>query len=302
MEPSSKQPVSGLLNLNKPSGVSSRKALDGVARLLPRLKVGHAGTLDPLASGVLVVCIGTATRLVEFIQQMPKTYQATVLLGARSDTLDAAGQVTPVPNAPVPEFDQLRKALEMVASQAEQTPPQFSALKVGGRRAYDLARAGRHAALSARKVTIHRIDLLSYEWPRLELEIDCGSGTYIRSIARDLGEALGCGGIVETLVRTRIGHFTLASAVALADLSAETLKTHLRAPLEALGNLPRVVLSAAELAAVGHGQALVAESADRRTVPAGRVALLGPDAELAAIAQHDPLAQRLLPRLVFTQS
>jgi tRNA pseudouridine55 synthase len=208
----------------------------------------------------------------------------------------------PVPDPVVPELDQVRKALETLAAQVEQTPPQFSALKVGGRRAYKLARAGRHAALSAREVTIHRIDLLSYEWPRLKVEIDCGSGTYIRSIARDLGEALGCGGIVETLVRTRIGHFTLDSAVAPGDLSAENLSAHLRPALEAVSDLPRVVLSATELAAVGHGQALMAESAERRAIPAGRVALLGTDAELAAIALHDPLAQRLRPHLVFTQS
>jgi len=302
MDPMLERPVCGLLNLDKPRGLTSRKALDGVARLLGRTKVGHAGTLDPLASGVLVVCVGTATRLVEFVQRMPKTYRTTLLLGARSDTLDAAGQVVPVPSPPVPDLDQLRKALETVACQVEQTPPQFSALKVGGRRAYDLARAGRHAALAARLVTIHRIDLLSYEWPRLALEIDCGSGTYIRAIARDLGEALGCGGIVESLVRTRIGHFTLETALALDDLSSESLVTHLRPALEAVADLPRVALSPVELAAVAHGQPLMADSAERRLIPAGRVALLGPDAELAAVADHDPTAQRLLPRLVFIQS
>jgi tRNA pseudouridine55 synthase len=302
MDPVPKRPPCGLLNINKPSGLTSRRALDRVARLLPRIKVGHTGTLDPLASGVLVVCVGTATRLVEFVQRMPKTYRTTILLGVLSDTLDADGQIVPVPRAQVADLDQVHKALKTIAGQVEQIPPQFSALKVGGRRAYDLARAGRHAALSAREVAIHRIDLLSYEWPRIALEIDCGSGTYIRAIARDLGEALGCGGIVETLSRTRIGPFALETALALDDLSSESLLAHLRPAFEAVADLPRVLLSADELAAVGHGQPLMAESAERRAIPEGRLALLGPDGELAAVADHDPTAQRFLPRLVFVQS
>src|SRR5438445_11555994 len=133
---------------------------------------------------------------------------------------------------------------------SDQMPPDYSALKVGGRRAYDLARAGRPVELAPRRVRIDRIDVLHYDWPRLELAIDCGSGTYIRSIARDVGEALGCGGLVETLIRTRIGPFTIEQALDLRELSAESLPGHLRPALDAVAELPRLVLDPRQVAAV----------------------------------------------------
>ena len=201
--------LNGVLNLNKPGGLTSRAVVDMVVRPLRRTKVGHAGTLDPLATGVLVVCVGTATRLIEYVQRMPKTYRTTVRLGARSDTLDADGTVVAEESPRVPGEPEIRTALAAQVGTIAQIPPQYSALKVQGQRAYDMARAGHSVDLAPRQVLISRIDVLAYAWPRLDLEIDCGSGTYIRSIARDLGEALGCGGLVEVLTRTRIGPFTL---------------------------------------------------------------------------------------------
>jgi tRNA pseudouridine55 synthase len=291
----------GVLNLNKPSGLTSRQALDRVARFLPRTKVGHAGTLDPLASGVLVLCVGAATRLVEFVQRLPKTYRTTIRLGVTSDTLDAQGHLTPVSDPAIPNVDDVRRAIATQVGQLDQVPPQFSALKVAGERAYDLARAGRRVQLGARRVDVHRIELLDYEWPRVSLEIDCGSGTYIRSIARDLGETLGCGGLVELLERTRIGHFTLDGALSLDDLSAERVEDHLRPALEAVWELPRVQISEEELTAVCRGKAVAAASAERRTLAAGEVALVGPDGLLGAVAEHDTAARGLLPRRVLVQ-
>ena len=206
--------MTGILNLHKPSGITSRQVVDRVAALLPRVKVGHAGTLDPLASGVLIVCVGAATRLVECIQRMTKTYHAVILLGARSDTLDADGRVTAVESPRVPSDQEVRLAVAGHVGMVAQLPPEFSALWVKGQRAYDLARAGQAVALKPRLVRIDRAELLAYRWPRLELEIDCGAGTYIRSVARDLGETLCCGGLIEKLVRTRIGPFELATAAA----------------------------------------------------------------------------------------
>jgi tRNA pseudouridine55 synthase len=288
----------GLLNLDKPAGLTSRAVVDRVAGALPGTKVGHAGTLDPLATGVLVVCIGAATRLIEFVQRMPKTYRTVVRLGARSDTLDADGLVTEVVDPRRPDEAEVRAALARQVGTIEQRPPEFSALKVRGRRAYDLARAGRAVDLAPRLVTIERIDLLGYEWPRLELEIACGSGTYIRSIARDLGEALGCGGLVEVLTRTRIGPFTRAEAIDPETLTAESIPGRLHPALDALADLPRVGLSAEQVAAVAQGKALaVAEVAPGAAVT-GELALIGPDGTLVALAECAPGSDRICPRRV----
>jgi tRNA pseudouridine55 synthase len=287
-----------LLNLHKPSGLTSRAVVDRVARPLRGIKVGHAGTLDPLASGVLVVAVGAATRLVEFVQRMPKTYRTVIRLGARSDTLDADGQVIAVPDPLIPSEAEVRAALQRQVGTIAQRPPEYSALKVQGRRAYDLARAGVATGLKPRQVTISRIELLDYSWPRLELEIHCGGGTYIRSIARDLDEALGCGGLVEVLVRTRIGAFTLDDAIDPDNLSAAAIAGLLRPALEAVALLPQLRLSSDQVADVAQGKELTAGRLAGATVPAGEVALLGPDGALVAVAEGEPESGRVLPRRV----
>ena len=283
----------GLINLNKPVGMTSRGAVDRVARVLRRVKVGHAGTLDPLASGVLVVCVGSATRLIEYVQRQPKAYRTVVLLGARSDTLDADGTVTPVVGAVAPTFSAVEAAVATQVGTFPQRPPAFSALKVGGRRAYDLARSGEAVELAPRPVTVHAAEIRSYDWPRLELEIRCEGGTYVRSIARDIGEALGCGGLVEVLTRTAIGPFGLAGAVDPLSVTAETVLGHLRPSAEAVAALPGVRISAAQVADVALGRAL-----DVPGVPAGELALIGPDGALAAVGEADPATGRVAPRRV----
>ena len=284
----------GVLCLNKPKGVTSRAVVDQVVRPLGRkVKVGHAGTLDPLASGVLVVCVGAATRLIAYVQQQSKTYRTVVRLGARSDTHDADGTVTPVPDAIAPTTAAVAAAVAGQVGTIAQKPPEYSALKVDGRRAYDLARAGEAVDLAPRPVTVYRIDVLSYDWPRLELEVECGGGTYIRSIARDVGEALGCGGLVEVLVRTRIGAFTLAEAVDPSALSAATIAASIRPAAEAVAQLPAVRITAEQVAEVAQGRSLNVAGAS-----AGEVALLGPDGLLVAVAVADPETGRVAPRRV----
>lgn len=289
--------LSGVLNLNKPGGLTSRAVVDMVVRPLRETKVGHAGTLDPLATGVLVVCVGAATRLIEYVQRMSKTYRTTVLLGARSDTLDADGQVVAVESPRVPSAPEIRTALAAQVGTIAQIPPQYSALKVHGRRAYDLARAGHAVDLAPRHVIISRIDVLAYAWPRLDLEIDCGSGTYIRSIARDVGESLECGGLVEVLTRTRIGPFTLDEALDPFELSVESISSRLRPTLEAVSQLPWLSLSPDQIAAIGQGRALTADQFGG-AVPTGEVALLGPDGALVAIAEVMAESGRIEPRRV----
>lgn len=287
-------PIAGLLNLNKPVGVTSRDVVDLIARPLRKVKVGHAGTLDPLASGVLVVCVGAATRLIEYVQKMPKTYRARVRLGASSDTDDADGTVVEAIDPPVPTEAELRAALAVQVGTIDQVPPGYSAIKVKGERAYDLARAGREVELKARPVTITRVELLGYEWPRVELEIDCGSGTYIRSIARDVGRALGCGGLIEVLTRGRIGPFTIEEALDPKSLDRDAILEGLRPATEAVAGLPHVVLDADQIRAIGQGRTIEADP----TAGPGEVALLDGGGTLVAIAEAVDGGRRLAPRRV----
>ncbi len=266
-----------------------------------RYKVGHAGTLDPLATGVLVVCVGAATRLIEYVQRMPKTYRTTILLGATSDTLDADGRIIAKHVPRRPEEDEIRMTLRRQVGTIDQRPPEFSALKVQGRRAYDLARAGQTVELPARPVRIDRIELLGYAWPELTLEIDCGGGTYIRSIARDLGEDLGCGGLVSTLRRTRIGPFHESDAIDPATLTRVGLVAQIQPAVAAVADLPQLVLDAAELAAILQGRSLPnATERIGREIRPGEVALIGPDGSLVAIAEFSASIGQIAPRRVLT--
>ncbi len=213
----------GLLVLDKGGGVTSRDAVNAALRWFPRgTRIGHTGTLDPLATGVLVLCLGAATRLTEYVQRMGKTYRAGVRLGARSDTDDADGMVTTV-NAAAPDAATVTACLAGFVGDIEQTPPAYSAAKVAGRRAYDLARQGQDVDLRPRRVHVYGIDVCRYDYPHLELEVRCGKGTYIRSLARDLGARLGCGALIQTLRRTRVGPFTTDDAVPM-DADAATAR------------------------------------------------------------------------------
>jgi tRNA pseudouridine55 synthase len=284
--------LSGLLNLDKPSGVTSRDVVDRVSRPLRKVKVGHAGTLDPLASGVLVICVGSATRLIEYVQQMPKTYVATIRLGATSDTLDADGQVVDRIAPPIPSEQEVRSSLMTQVGTIQQLPPQFSALKVGGKRAYDLARAGETVELKARAIEVYQIELVEYQWPYLRIRIDCGSGTYIRSIARDVGDILGCGGLIEVLTRTKIGPFSQADGIDPQTLTLETIPGLLRPAIEAVAALPRVILSAEERERITRGQTIEA----RDSIASGEVALIGPMQELVAIADVNTSLRKIAPK------
>jgi tRNA pseudouridine55 synthase len=287
----------GLLVLDKPGGLTSRAALDRVLAWFPRgTKAGHTGTLDPLATGVLVLCLGSATRLTEYVQDMGKTYRAGVRLGARSATDDADGQVEPVPGAAPPDRSAVEEALRTFLGEISQVPPAYSAAKVAGRRAYDLARRGRDVALEARRVRIDGIDVLAYDYPRLEIEVRCGKGTYIRSLARDLGERLGCGGYVETLRRTRVGPFRAEDAVPL-DADAAAARAKVLPVSAALDELPRVTLADAGAARLRQGQGV---PADETTAPDGSaVAVFDTKGGLVAVARLDRAHRLLRPEKVF---
>jgi tRNA pseudouridine55 synthase len=287
--------VMGILIVNKPRGITSRELVDRVARLFPRLKVGHAGTLDPLATGIMIVCVGAATRLVEMLQELPKSYRTVIRLGARSDTLDAEGRIVVDPTPWVPSSLEIEEVLPRFLGDVNQKPPSFSALKVQGQRAYDLARAGHSVDLEPRVVRIDRIAMVRYIWPHLELDIDCGSGTYIRSVARDMGEALTCGGLVETLVRTRVGPYGLEHAVDLEDLSTKSIGRHLLPALDAVRDWPRLALNSHQLDAIVHGRRLTAAELGNLSIRSGPVALLDSAGNLVGLGEVDSGARWLEP-------
>jgi tRNA pseudouridine55 synthase len=287
----------GLLVLDKPGGMTSRAALDRAQRWFGRrTRIGHAGTLDPLATGVLVLCLGSATRLVEHVQRMGKTYRSTFRLGTRSDTDDADGCVTPVPGAEDPGPERVTDLLRTFVGTIEQVPPAYSAAKVTGRRAYDLARSGAEVSLRPRPVSVSGIDVLRYQYPELEVEVRCGKGTYIRSIARDAGEKLGCGAFVQALRRTRIGPFAVEQAVQL-DADAATARAALLPLALAVTDLPQVVLPRRERERLRNGQAVPLSG----PVPAGQtdVAVLDEAGNLAAVAEVDLERGLLRPGKVF---
>jgi tRNA pseudouridine55 synthase len=243
--------VFGLLNIRKPPGPTSHDIVDQVRRRTGQAKVGHAGTLDPFAEGVLVLCLGPATRLAEYVQAQPKSYVAHIALGATSDTDDPTGQIAPAQDAHALAEELVRGVLKKFVGTIEQIPPAHSAVHVAGRRAYKLARAGKDFALAARTVEVHRIDVLAYAYPALELAVSCGGGTYIRALARDIGSALGCGGYCSRLVRTAVGVFTLGQAVAPEDLDPQQ---DLLPAVLALGDMPRLTLDASACARLAKGQ------------------------------------------------
>jgi tRNA pseudouridine55 synthase len=292
--------MKGLLVIDKPGGVTSRDVVNRVQGWFPRkTKLGHTGTLDPLATGVLVVCVGAATRLADFVQAMGKTYRSRFRLGATSTTDDADGEVAPNPIAVAPAREAIDAALVSFVGTVAQRPPAFSALKVDGRRAHSLARQGQVVELEARPVRIDAIRVLGYEWPFLDVEVDCGKGTYIRSIARDLGETLGVGGMVETLRRTRVGPFHAEQGVGL-DAPPGEVQAKLLPMTVAVAGLPRVSLTADEEKRFRTGQT-VRPTAGSGPLPvsAGLVAVLGPTGELTGIGRLGPGGVK--PDIVFSE-
>lgn len=222
--PSTPVSLTGLLVVDKPEGPTSMDVCRRIRRALvaggapKRVKVGHGGTLDPLATGVVVVLIGRATRLCERVMAGQKVYEATIELGVTSTTDDREREILRRSDATPPDPGMIDEACRGFVGEIQQVPPAHSAMKVGGRRAYELARAGNAPELAPRPVRIDRIDVLAYDWPTLRIEVVCGKGTYIRSLARDLGERLGVGGMLAALRRVRSGDFGIDRAVPLDDL------------------------------------------------------------------------------------
>lgn len=212
--------MDGILNVNKPGGPTSHDIVARVRALLPTHRVGHGGTLDPLASGVLPLFLGQATRLAEHLLEFHKTYRATLELGVSTDTYDAEGQVVGRGDASSVTQEALAEALDAFRGTIQQTPPLYSGVKQRGEPLYRMARRGAAIEVKSRSVHIYRLEAVSFEPPLVTLEIECGRGTYIRSLAHDLGERLGCGAYLKALVRTGYGPFDISSAVFMPQLES----------------------------------------------------------------------------------
>ena len=259
----------GLLNINKPAGATSRDVVNRVQRIVRPTKVGHAGTLDPLATGVLVVCLGAATRLIEYVQRLPKMYRATFLLGRQSQTEDIEGTIITLDDPPIPAEREIQSILHEFVGTIQQVPPAYSALKVAGRRSYELARQGKAVPHSARPVDIYALRLLGYEYPELKLEIRCGSGTYVRSLGRDIAKRLGTAAVMSALERTAIGAFNVNAAISVDELNQANIGRRLLPPNHALSALPCVELNDMEIECLRFGRKL----ADRFGIQGGSEAV-----------------------------
>ena len=211
--------IDGIINIYKEKGYTSHDVVAKLRGILKQKKIGHTGTLDPDAEGVLPVCLGKATRLCEFLTDKVKTYETVMRLGLSTDTQDISGTVLKERDVTVSE-QQLREIVSSMLGDSMQIPPMFSAIKVNGKKLYELARAGKEVERKARPVFIHEIEILEMKLPVVKLRVACSKGTYIRTLCADIGESLGCGGTMKSLLRTRVGSFSLEKAVTLSELEA----------------------------------------------------------------------------------
>lgn len=209
--------INGIINIHKEAGFTSHDVVAKMRGICKQKKIGHTGTLDPEAVGVLPVCLGSATKLCDMLTDKDKEYVAELLLGVSTDTQDTTGQILKQLPVTVSE-EQVREAIESFVGDYQQIPPMYSALKVNGKKLYELARAGKEVERKARPVTIHEIEILQMELPKVVLRVACSKGTYIRTLCADIGDKLGCGGAMNSLKRTKVGSFLLQDAVTLTQL------------------------------------------------------------------------------------
>lgn len=288
--------MDGFINVLKPTGLSSHDVIDIVRRIFKQKRVGHAGTLDPAAAGILPVALGRAARLVEYMEGADKSYRAEIAFGYATDTGDVYGEVVEsVENPVLPSEEELRRVLGQFVGEIEQMPPAYSAIKVGGQRAYDLARQGAEVEIKARTVRIDRLELLRMDAARARilLDVDCAKGTYIRSLCTDIGATMGLPATMRFLLRTRVGGFTLDDSYTLEEL-AEAGADALRAPDTAL-NLPVYELDPQRVRAFYSGLS----TSERRVELAEGVYRVYAEGVFLGIGRYDAAVREMYPAKAF---
>ena len=295
-------PYEGLLVVDKESGPTSHDVVAQLRRLLGMRRIGHCGTLDPLATGVLVVCLGRYTRLSQWLSAGDKEYLATFLLGATSDTADIQGTVSFRSPGPVPSREEIEMALRRFEGEIDQVPPAFSAVKVRGVRSYALARRHQAETLDARRIRIDSLHLVDYAFPHLQVRVVCSKGTYIRSLAADLGEVLGCGGVVERLRRLRSGTLGEQEAFTLSQIEQKIddgVFEYGLVPLsQALREFPEVTLSAEQVKTFAHGNPVILHGLPDATTH-GVCAVYSADGQFCGMGEWAEPLGFLQPRKVF---
>ena len=304
----------GAIIIDKPGGLTSHDVVARVRRAAGTKRVGHAGTLDPFATGVLVCCIGRATRLVQFLVGLDKEYVATVRLGYATDTQDRTGkQITPLRTSNEVSLEDLRRVLDQFIGPQLQTPPMFSAKKVGGERLYRAARSGREVEREPVSIHVHSMSLIRDDGPAaeanedgtrdFEVRVRCSSGTYVRTLAHDIGERLGVGAHLSELRRTEVGHFALSGAVTLDEvekMTADELRRALVNTSEMLQHLPILILDEELAKLVSNGRAISVTGEEcsiaQKDEPAIR--LCDRQGTLVAVGEYDPVLKLISPRVV----
>jgi len=290
--------ISGVLVVDKPVGLTSHDVVQIIRRGTNIRRVGHTGTLDPRASGVLVVLLGPAVRLSEYVSASDKRYQAVVRLGQSTDTYDAEGKITGGSSPVDISEEQFENELKSFIGEIQQVPPPYSAIKVQGKKAYNMARDGEEFELAPRTIHVYNLDLLEWAPPEAVIDVYCSSGTYIRSLAHDLGETLGCGAHLVGLRRTKNGRFTLRDAVPLRKLreafESGTWYQYLIPAAEALSDWPALELTIEQVEAVRHG-IRIQSPALQSTWARG----INDQGELVALMEFDPLTNEWQPKKVF---
>lgn len=292
-----KDTVSGVLVVDKPIGITSHDVVQIVRRGTRIKRAGHTGTLDPRASGVLVILLGPAVRLSEYVSAEDKRYQAVIQLGKKTDTYDEEGTITSTSPVEI-STEKFEEALKGFIGEIEQVPPPYSAVKVNGRKAYEMARKGEEVELEPRIIHVHDLELLEWDPPQALVDVHCSSGTYVRSLANDLGEVLGCGAMLAGLRRTKSGKFTLKDAISLRKLTEAfedgTWYKYLIPAADALGEWPTIFLTPEEVDLVRHGHRV------SRPEKIGDLArAITEQSELVALMQYDEESGEYQPKKVF---
>ena len=288
----------GIINIDKPPGITSHDVVARIRKLADIKRVGHTGTLDPFATGILLVAIGPATRLIQFTHNWEKEYSATFIFGASSDTDDITGEISKfqIPNSKQITKHKIQNTLKQFIGNIQQIPPAYSAVKIKGKKLYEHARIGENVVANARPVTIHEIKIISYDYPELKLHIRCSTGTYIRALARDLGTALNTGSYVSQLRRTKIGKFHESGSIKLEKLSTDNLKKGLNTVESMIWHLPSAQFPADNVAQLEQGRKLPYFD---NNIPANSpLSLFDQNKNLIGIGEYDSLAHLLSPRII----
>jgi tRNA pseudouridine55 synthase len=300
-----KNAISGALVVDKPVGMTSHDVVQAIRNGTGLRRAGHTGTLDPRASGVLVILVGPAVRLSEYVSASDKRYQAIIRLGGSTDTFDAEGKVTLTKDPLNITEEQFNTALQTFVGEIEQTPPPYSAVKVQGRKAYEMARQGEEVDLTPRKITVHHLEVLEWAPPEVVIDVHCSSGTYVRSLANDLGVMLGCGAYLVGLRRTKSGRFSLRDSVPLRKLqeafAAGNWYQYLIPAAEALGDWPAVELNPDEVEGVRHGHRVKVVGEPTETKVRG-VSTQGELVALMEVVVNEDGSREWQPRKVFFTS